>query len=121
MALVHYQDPDRKTQTPVSAENPLPVTMSGGGGGGGEVEVRNFPATQAVSGPLTDAELRASAVSVTGPLTNAQYQASIGTPAIAAWSGINNGTVIAILKALYAQNEQMITLLTEIRDNTAAE
>lgn len=40
------------------------------------VSVSNFPATQAVSGPLTDAQLRASAVPVSGPLTDAQLRAT---------------------------------------------
>jgi hypothetical protein len=42
----------------VSADNPMPVE--------GAVTVANLPATQAVSGPLTDAELRATAVPVSG-------------------------------------------------------
>jgi len=40
------------------------------------VSVSNFPATQPVSGPLTDAQLRATAVPVSGPLTDAQLRAS---------------------------------------------
>jgi hypothetical protein len=67
------------------------VSGGGGGGGGGSVSVTNFPATQAVSGPLTNTELRASAVpvsgsvnvsnfpasqTVTGPLTDTQLRAS---------------------------------------------
>lgn len=38
---------------------------AGGGGGGGSVEVTNFPAEQAVTGPLTNTQLRAAAVPVT--------------------------------------------------------
>lgn len=41
-----------------------------------EVNVANFPAVQPVSGPLTDAELRATAVPVSGPLTDAQLRAT---------------------------------------------
>ena len=41
----------------VSATDPLPT--AGGGGGGSSVTVSNFPATQAVSGPLTNAQLTA--------------------------------------------------------------
>lgn len=41
-----------------------------------EVEVTNFPEVQPVSGPLTDAQLRASAIPVWGPLTDAQIRAS---------------------------------------------
>jgi hypothetical protein len=40
------------TRTPVDSSNPFPVTVG------------NFPATQPVSGPLTDAQLRATAVPV---------------------------------------------------------
>jgi hypothetical protein len=46
--------------TDVSAANPMPVTAPGG---------------IAVTGALTDAELRASAVPVSGPLTDAQLRA----------------------------------------------
>lgn len=42
----------------VSAANPLP-TAGGGGGSAGPVEVSNFPASQAVTGPLTNAQLTA--------------------------------------------------------------
>lgn len=82
----------------VSVTSPLPVDASGS-----SVSVTNFPATQPVSGPLTDAQLRAtpvpvsatnldirdlafaqdkvdvsgsSGVGVTGPLTDAQLRAS---------------------------------------------
>lgn len=84
--------------------------LSGGGGGGGAVEVSNFPATQAVSGPLTDAQLRAAAVPVsgtvtaTGPLTDAQLTAVTGAANAAAWDGAAaSATVIAILKSIDAQ------------------
>lgn len=40
------------------------------------IQVGNFPATQPVSGPLTDAQLRAAAVPVSGPLTDAQLRAA---------------------------------------------
>lgn len=35
-----------------------------------------FPSSMAVTGPLTDAELRASAVPVSGPLTDSQLRAA---------------------------------------------
>jgi len=41
-----------------------------------DVQVTNFPVTQPVSGPLTDAQLRASPVPVSGPLTDAQLRAA---------------------------------------------
>jgi|GEM_PF-2916547 len=79
---------------------------SGGGSGNSapsQVEVTNFPASQAV----------------TGPITNAQFTAVQGTAATAEWTGTGNATTIAILKALYTQNQQVITLLGEIANNTA--
>lgn len=40
------------------------------------VTVSNFPGSQAVTGPLTDAQLRASNVPVSGPLTDTQLRAA---------------------------------------------
>lgn len=40
------------------------------------VTVSNFPGSQAVTGPLTDAQLRASNVPVSGPVTDTQLRAS---------------------------------------------
>lgn len=40
------------------------------------VSVSNFPGSQLVSGPLTDVQLRASAVPVSGPVTDAQLRAA---------------------------------------------
>lgn len=59
----------------------VPVSLSG------SISVGNFPSSQAVTGPLTDSQLRASAVpvtvnnfpssqAVTGPLTDTQLRAS---------------------------------------------
>lgn len=93
--------PVDKDGNPFEAGNPLHVTGTGPGGTS-DVVVTNFPASQVV----------------TGPLTNAQFTAVQGTAAVAAWAGTGNGTTVAILKAIYAQNSQMITLLTAIRDNT---
>lgn len=81
-----------KDPTPVTSAQPVyTVDMETGlpasaGGGGGSVTVTNFPATQAVSGPIT----------------NAQFTAVMGTAATAAWNGTDpNATVIAILKSLH--------------------
>lgn len=58
----------------------LPAALGGAGGvkveQQGNVVVGNFPASQAVTGPVTDAQLRASAVPISGPLTDAQLRAS---------------------------------------------
>jgi hypothetical protein len=48
-----------------------------------------------VGGGLTDAQLRASAV----PVTNS----GVGAVADAAWSGTGNGTVVAVLKAIWTR------------------
>lgn len=72
----------------------------------------------AIQQPLTNEQLRASAVPVTGPITNAQYSAVVGTAATPNWSGTGNGTLIAIQKAIYAQNVEIITLLGQIEENT---
>jgi hypothetical protein len=40
------------------------------------ISVSNFPGSQAVTGPLTDAQLRASNVPVSGPVTDTQLRAS---------------------------------------------
>lgn len=63
-----------------------PASIGGGGGGGlTDAQLRATPvpvsgtfwqATQPVSGPLTDMQLRASAVPVSGPLTDTQLRAS---------------------------------------------
>lgn len=72
--------------TGLQTAQPVVIVGGGGGGGGGDVTVTNFPATQAV----------------TGPITNAQFTAVMGTAATAAWNGTDaNATVIAILKSLH--------------------
>ena len=86
----------------VAVVGPDGSPIGGGGGAGGSVEVRNWPASQAV----------------TGPLTNSQLTAVTGTASTAAWGGTGNATEIAILKAMYAQNANIMTLLGEIAENT---
>lgn len=54
---------------PITAPSPLAVT-----GGLTDAELRATPVP--VDGPLTDAELRASAVAVSGPLTDAELRAA---------------------------------------------
>lgn len=46
------------------------------GGSGADVQVTNFPATQPVSGPLTNTQLRAAAVPVSGALTDTELRAT---------------------------------------------
>lgn len=85
--------------------NPDGSPVSSGGGGS--------------SDGLTNAQLRASPVPVSGPVTNAQFAAIEGTASQAAWDGVApSATVIQILKAVHAQNAQIITLLSQIATNT---
>lgn len=51
--------------------SPIPIS--------GSVEVSNFPATQPVSGPLTDTQLRATAVPVSGTFWQATQPVSIAS------------------------------------------
>ncbi len=46
------------------------VVSGGGGGGTSQVEVTNFPATQPVSGPLTNAQLTAQALATEATLAS---------------------------------------------------
>lgn len=110
----------------VAVVGPDGSTIGGGGGGPVGPVDQGAAGTQAwpvsVDGTVdvavtTPVSINGS-VAVTGPLTNAQYTAAIGTPGIASWSGTGNGTVIAILKAIYEQNETIITHLSNIESNT---
>lgn len=88
----------------VIAVNPDGSPISGGGGSGpSEVEVTNFPSSQPV----------------TGPLTNAQFTAVTGAASAAAWDGeAASATIVSILKSLHEQNEIMIGHLATIATNT---
>lgn len=69
----------------------LDVNVVGGGSSGpSEVEVTNFPETQPVSGPLTNAQLTA----ITGAASAALYTDATGEA---------NGTAIALLKGIFVQ------------------
>ena len=62
----------------------------------GSVTVTNFPAVQPVSGPLTDAQLRATAVPVSGPLTDAQQRALGSTLHVTATAAVNTGSTATL-------------------------
>ena len=85
-----------------------------GGGGGGPVG----PVDQGAAGTQAWPVSVEGSVTVTGPVTNAQYTAVSGTASAAAWSGSGNGAIIPILKAIYEQNETIITHLSNIESNT---
>lgn len=66
------------------------VLSDGGSGGASNVTVDNFPASQAV----------------TGPITNAQFTAVTGAAAAAAYTdvtGVAAGTEISLLKGIFVQ------------------
>lgn len=93
--------------TPVSIVGP--IELSGGGGGGTlEVEVTNFPATQPVSGPLTNAQLTA--------VTGTAAQTAVTTDPAAAGQTTN-----AILRGILAELQAQTALLTQIEANTNTE
>lgn len=101
-------------------------TSGGGGGEGGSVTVTNFPATQPVSGTVgvtgvATAANQATQTTVLNTMSTVlgELNTDFGMPSESAWSGSGNGTVIAILKALHAQNAQIVDLLTQIESNTA--
>lgn len=98
------------------------IAVAGGGGGGegsGQVEVTNFPETQPVSGPLTDAELRAAPVPVSGPLTDAELAAR--ALATAANQASSKAVLDNILTELQTLNAALVTAnghLATIATNT---
>lgn len=87
-----FLDADNK-RVSVSADNPLPTT-SGGGSGPSEVEVTNFPATQAVSGTVTVTSLATAGATQQGAVADAAYTDVTGAA---------NGTMIALLKGIFVQ------------------
>ncbi len=84
----------------------LGVASSGGSGGASEVTVSNWPASQAVTGPVTNAQLTA----VTG--TAAQTAVTID-PAAA------GQTVLSVLRGILAEMKAQTALLNDIKANTA--
>ena len=115
----------------VAVVGPDGSAIGGGGGGGGPVGPVDQGAPGSLAWPVSvggtvDVAVTApvsitGSVAVTGPLTNAQYTASIGAPGASSWPGTGNGTVIAILKAIHAQNEIIIAHLSNIEANTEPE
>lgn len=95
--------PTNSSQVLVSVDEEGNIIPGGGGTEpASEVSVTNFPASQAVTGPITDTQIKTL----------------VGTVSVAAWSGTGDATMIAILKAIYAQNAVMITHLETIATNT---
>lgn len=97
------------------------IGAGGGGGGSSSVEVTNFPSSQAVTGPLTDTQLRAAAVPVSGPLTNAQLTAVTGTAAQTAVTTdpeASGQTIVALLRGILAEMQAQTALLQSIATNT---
>lgn len=88
-----------------SAGNATLIGAGGGGGGSSQVEVTNFPATQAVSGPLTNAQLTA--------VTGTAAQTAVTTDPAAAGQ-----TVLAVMRGILAEMQAQTALLTTIAANT---
>lgn len=86
--------------TLVVAVNPdgTPIGSGGGGSTGGATEA-------------TQAEIL---------MTLSELEQDVGHAEDAAWSGSGPGTLIAVTKAVYVQQQTMIALLQQIRDNTMA-
>lgn len=81
MSLAEFQStlplPVAESAFPVDfAVNNFPANFGSVQSGVWSVGVNNFPASQAVTGPLTDTQLRAAAVPVSGPLTDTQLRAA---------------------------------------------
>lgn len=85
------------------------ITLIGAGDGGGtmptSIEVSNFPATQAVSGPLTNAQL----IAVTG---TAEQTTATTDPAAA------GQTVAALLRGILSELQSQKVILEQIAANT---
>lgn len=104
----------------VSATNPLPVTIGAGPfaitGGLTDAELRasavpvSLSGSVAVTGPLTDTQLRATAVPVSGPLTDAELRAS-ALPVSAASLPLPSGAATSALQTTL--NTSVGNLLTE--------
>lgn len=94
---------------PYSIADDGTATLIGAGDGGGtmptSIEVSNFPATQAVSGPLTNAQL----IAVTGTAA----QTAVTTDPAAAGQ-----TVAALLRGILSELQSQKVILEQIATNT---
>ena len=81
------------------------IGSSGGGGGSSDVTVTNFPETQPVSGPLTNAQLTA--------VTGTAAQTAVTTDPTAAGQ-----TVVALLRGILSEMQAQTALLQTIATNT---
>lgn len=102
----YYKDEDGSGPFFYDGTTMTPVSGSGGGsGGGGEVTVSNFPATQAVSGPVTNSQL----VAVTGTAA----QTTVASDPAAA--GL---TVASLLRGILSEMKAQTAILNDIKTNT---
>jgi len=100
-SAIAYTNADGSVQL-VSADNPVPVTITGGGGGGGstggltdtQLRATPVPVSLATFGGLTDAQLRATALSVnvgSAPgLTDAQLRANPLNVSLTSFAGLTD-------------------------------
>lgn len=89
----------------VAIADPTTGEPSGGGSGSSQVEVTNFPATQVVSGPLTNAQLTA--------VTGTAAQTAVTTDPAAAGQ-----TMLAVMRGILAELQAQTALLQTIATNT---
>lgn len=81
------------------------LSVASSGVGSSQVEVTNFPATQPVSGPLTNAQLTA--------VTGTAAQTAITTDPSAAGQ-----TIMALLRGILSEMQAQTVLLNDIKTNT---
>lgn len=89
----------------ISTQDGYALLVTQGSGGDGPAEV-TISGSVAVTGPVTEGELTA----VVGLLSAGAYSDDTGAA---------DGSVIGLLKGIYVQNSQIITLLTAIEANTS--
>lgn len=104
-----YKTSDGSGPYSIASDGTATLIGSGGDGGGGSIptsiEVSNFPDTQAVSGPLTNAQLTA--------VTGTAAQTAVTTDPAAAGQ-----TVVALLRGLLSELKAQSVILEDIKTNT---
>lgn len=110
----YYKAEDGSGPYAISEDGTATLVGAGGGGGG-------IPNPLPVTGALTDAQLRAAAVSVSGPLTNAQLIAVTGTAAqttLTTDPAAAGQTVAALLRGILSELQSQKVILEQIATNT---
>lgn len=103
-----YKTSDGSGPYSIASDGTATLLGSSDGGGGSmptSIEVSNFPATQAVSGPLTNAQLTA--------VTGTAAQTAVTTDPAAAGQ-----TVAALLRGILSELKAQSVILEDIKTNT---